>query len=107
MNRHLKLLFFIFVSGVFLFTGCKSEVDLPAENQIKSIFISKKPAKLVYVVGEVFDPTGMVVKIRYVNGKTEEITDYTISGFDSSEEVDSELITVTYLKNNISYIIMI
>ena len=103
MNRHLKLLFFIFVSGVFLFTGCKSEVDLPAENQIKSIFISKKPAKLVYVVGEVFDPTGMVVKIRYVNGKTEEITDYTISGFDSSEEVDSELITVTYLKNNISY----
>ncbi len=103
MNNRLKLLFFIFVSGVFLFTGCKSEVDLPAENQIKSIYISKKPAKLVYVVGEVFDPTGMVVKIRYVNGKTEAITDYTISGFDSSEEVDSELITVTYLKNNISY----
>ena len=103
MNRRLKLLFFIFVSGVFLFTGCKSEVDLPAENQIKSIYISKKPAKLVYVVGEVFDPTGMVVKIRYVNGKTEAITDYTISGFDSSEEVDSELITVTYIKDNISY----
>ena len=103
MNNRLKLLFFIFVSGVFLFTGCKSEVDLPAENQIKSIYISKKPAKLVYVVGEVFDPTGMVVKIRYVNGKTEAITDYTISGFDSSEEVDSELITVTYIKDNISY----
>lgn len=103
MNRRLKLLFFIFVSGVFLFTGCKSEVDLPAENQIKSIYISKKTAKLVYVVGEVFDPTGMVVKIRYVNGKTEAITDYTISGFDSSEEVDSELITVTYIKDNISY----
>ena len=41
------------------------------------------PQKTKYYIGEEFDDAGMVVSIVYNDGETEEITDYTISGFDS------------------------
>ena len=39
------------------------------------------PEKFEYVLGDEFDPTGMVVTVTFNNGAVEEVTDYTIEGF--------------------------
>ena len=43
---------------------------------IEKIEITTAPNKTAYVVGETFDPTGMVVTATYANGKTRDITHY-------------------------------
>ena len=48
-------------------------------NVLESIEISTPPTKTSYTVGEDFDATGMVVKAKYANGTSEEITDYNIA----------------------------
>jgi glucan-binding YG repeat protein len=55
------------------------------------------PDKTDYLVGEAFDPTGMVVNAVYSNSVKEEISqeDYTVDGFDSLEAGEKTL-TVTY-----------
>jgi len=42
------------------------------------------PTKTVYAIGEEFDPTGITVTAKYNNNSSAVITDYTISGFNSS-----------------------
>ena len=47
----------------------------------------KTPAdKLTYYIGELFDSTGLVVEVIYNDKSTKEVTDFVISGFDSSVE---------------------
>lgn len=46
---------------------------------IESIEITTPPTKTSYKVGENFDATGMVIKAKYDNGKSEVITDYNIT----------------------------
>ncbi|MCH5184860.1 MAG: leucine-rich repeat protein [Oscillospiraceae bacterium] len=58
------------------------------------------PNKLVYAIGENFDPTGLTVTAIYTNGSTEPITDpskYTVSGFDSKT---AGVIQVTVIYQN-------
>lgn len=43
---------------------------------IKKIEVTKNPDKMIYLDGEAFDPTGMVVTATYANGKTRVITSY-------------------------------
>ena len=45
-----------------------------------SISIAEKPNKLIYYVGETFDPTGLVVTANYWKNKSEAVTNYEISG---------------------------
>lgn len=52
----------------------------------KGISITKQPDKLTYLMGEALDTTGMIVQVNYSDSTTEEVTDYTITGFDSSKE---------------------
>lgn len=52
--------------------------------KIESIKIVTMPTKMVYVVDEPFDTTGMVVQAVYNNGTTKEVGDYVISGYDAS-----------------------
>ena len=47
------------------------------EVTVTSVAISKKPAQLIYAVGEAFNPAGMKLKVTYSNNSTKEIT----SGF--------------------------
>ncbi|MEE0957269.1 MAG: bacterial Ig-like domain-containing protein [Ruminococcus sp.] len=63
--------------------------------KLTSISVVKKPDKLSYFVGEAFDDTGMVVVALYDNNTTEAVTDYTLSGFDSST-TGKKTITVAY-----------
>ena len=48
------------------------------DKTLTGVEVSTPPTKTSYVEGEVFDPTGMVVKAVYNDGTKEEIADYTV-----------------------------
>ncbi len=70
----------------------KVQVEEPVVTEIS---INVNPTKTKYVLGEDLDLTGMVVKATYDTGKTETITDYTVSGYDNTK-LGEQTITVTY-----------
>lgn len=47
--------------------------------RVEKIQITKAPNKVIYKVGESFDPTGMVVKATFSDGTTEEIINYKLA----------------------------
>lgn len=53
-----------------------------------SISVVTQPTKVSYIMGEELDLTGMVVQVNYNDNSVREITDYVVSGFDSSVEGD-------------------
>lgn len=64
-------------------------------DSILSIAVTTKPNKVTYVVGEEFDPTGMVVTATWTSGKTETVKGFAIDGFDSTSSGEKTL-TVKY-----------
>ena len=50
-----------------------------AEDTLSSIAVTTPPTKTDYTEGEVFDDTGMVITGTYASGKTETISEYTIT----------------------------
>ena len=62
---------------------------------ISGIRITSFPSKVYYKIGEAFDPSGLTVAEVRQDGTEKEITDYDISGFDSSS-AGSKTITVSY-----------
>ncbi len=86
-------IFLIFVLGGLVLLGCK-RTDV-AELQISGDY------KTSYFLNQNFDPTGLIV--TYKKGNSEQIvTDYTISGFDSSV-IGSKTVTITYLDVSASF----
>ena len=67
----------------------------PEEPVLDRIEVTAMPDKTEYKVGEKLDLTGMVVTAYYSNNESEEVTDYTVEGFDSSAAGEVEL-TVRY-----------
>ena len=67
----------------------------PAEKTLVSIAITKRPNKIVYIVGESLDTTGMEVTATYSDSSTALVTDYTVSKTGPLELTDTK-ITVTY-----------
>ena len=63
--------------------------------ELQGIRITHYPEKTYYRVGETFDPTGLVVVAMRTDNTEKEITDYTVSGFDSSK-TGTKAITVSY-----------
>ena len=63
--------------------------------EIVGIRISHYPNKIYYKIGELFDSTGLTVVVMRLDGTENEVTDYDISGFDSSA-AGSKTITVSY-----------
>lgn len=62
---------------------------------LSGIRITSFPSKVYYKIGETFDPSGLAVAEVRQDGTEKEITDYDISGFDSST-AGSKTITVSY-----------
>ncbi len=60
-----------------------------------SITVATKPSKTQYKIGESFDKSGLVVKACYSDGSTKTVTDYTLSGFNSTS-IGEKTIKVTY-----------
>lgn len=61
---------------------------------ITSINVSKTPSKTMYYQGELFDSTGLEISGTASTGEIVSITDYELSGFDSSS-AGTKTITVT------------
>ena len=62
---------------------------------LSGIRITSFPSKVYYKIGELFNPSGLTVAEVRQDGTEKEITDYDISGFDSST-AGSKTITVSY-----------
>ena len=65
------------------------------ERKAEAIEIAKKPNKTTYIEGEEFDPTGLIVKATFNDGKTEKISDYKLSNT-VLNTVGSKSIVVSY-----------
>lgn len=61
---------------------------------LTEIRVTKQPAKRTYLEGDAFDSAGMEITAYYDNGTSEVVTDYGISGYDSTPGV--KRLTVTY-----------
>ena len=64
------------------------------DKYVTGITVSKMPDKTTYYQSELFDSTGLVVSQTYNDGTSEIITNYELSGFDSSS-AGTKVITVT------------
>lgn len=69
--------------------------------QLADIQITTEPTKLTYNVGEELDTTGMVVTADYNNGKTAEVTDYTVAEVDMSA-AGTKVVTVSYTEGEVT-----
>ncbi|MGN0622118.1 MAG: bacterial Ig-like domain-containing protein [Porcipelethomonas sp.] len=54
------------------------------EKKLSGIEIAQPPYKIVYKQGEQLDTSGMIVYAVYDNGSKEEISDYSVNGFDTT-----------------------
>ena len=63
--------------------------------KLQDIQITKLPTNIDYLVGDTFDPSGMIVNSVYSNGATKTITDYTYSPTGPLIE-GTNVITITY-----------
>ncbi len=74
---------------------------------VSSIAVTKKPTKLEYIQGEVFDSTGLVVTATYSDGTTKDVTSLcTLSGFDSTAS-GTKNIVVTYSSKTTSFTVVV
>lgn len=64
------------------------------QKSLTQIRITKNPTKTVYLEGEAFDKSGMEVTVYYDNNTSAVISDYTVSGYDSTPGTKS--VTVSY-----------
>lgn len=78
-------------------------IDSPLETSInlEKIIIQSLPTKTIYYVGESFEKNGLVVKAEYSDGTSATVTNYTLSGFDSSV-AGTKTVTVSYTENGIT-----
>ncbi len=65
------------------------------EKELTGIAITQAPDKTNYLVGEKFEPKGMVVQAKYSDNSMEAVTDYTYAPSGALQKTDTK-ITVTY-----------
>ena len=71
------------------------------QKELDTIEITNAPNKTTYKLGESFDAAGLKVKAIYTDKTSKEVTNYKVSGFDSSSSGTKEL-TITYKEGNVS-----
>lgn len=75
------------------YMGKTAEISVTVTNPVvESIEITKVPNKTQYKVGEVFNPSGMVVTAVYKHGVRKEISEYSYSPNRALETSDEEMI---------------
>ena|GEM_PF-457449 len=73
--------------------GFTAKIPITVHSAV-SLSVTTPPTKVVYLEGDEFDPTGMVVKLVYADGTAREVTGYTVDKDILS--TDDEEVTVTY-----------
>jgi len=85
----------VMVIGASL-TGCKNNsTTSTTQRKLESIAVTTPPTKIIYIIGDEFDPAGMVVTATYDDGSTDPVVDYMLSGLDS-DTAGTKTITVSY-----------
>ena len=88
-NKFLYVICALIMCFSFAFAGC----DPNEGKAVTRIQIGKTPDKMEYYVGELFDPTGMILLVQYEDGSTARITEgYTWDVTGELEEDDDEII---------------
>ena len=94
-----KLLILSVLSTSFLM-GCNNTKPNSINKIIDVIYVDTDPDKLIYCVGETFDPTGMVVNAYYQDETEGEITGWT---YDNHDPLDNGELTKATVTITISY----
>lgn len=88
------------VTGGLVKTFVKPEASSTSSaptKKIQSIYVSTNPTRMVYIIGQSFDKTGMVVEALYEDETTSEIEDYTIGSASTfQEEGKSIAVDISY-----------
>ena len=74
------------------------------EKKLLALSVTTQPSKKEYVVGEKFDPTGMVVSASYEGGFTRIIDDYTVGKISGTGE---QTIEITYGEKKASVTVLV
>lgn len=69
---------------------------------ITDIVVTAMPQKLLYVIGDTLDLTGIIITANYDDGSSYTVLDFDVSGFDSST-AGSKTVTVTYCGKSVSF----
>ncbi len=73
-----------------------STPEAPKKN-VESIYVATEPSRMIYLVGETFDPKGMTVNALFNDGSEEEITDWAYDKHDAFDHANkAEEIKITY-----------
>ncbi len=70
---------------------------------VEEVVVKSEPKKLNYEVGEELDVEGLAVMVNYDDGTELEITDYEVTGFDSTKEGECEVTVKWKAKNGWTY----
>jgi hypothetical protein len=79
---------------ILLAAGCKEEETTEEKVTLSSIQVTAYPKKTVFLIDELFNPSGMVVMGYYSNSSAKQEYNYSLSGFNSST-AGIKTITVT------------
>jgi len=90
-NKFRLLAFLFMLIALLTLTACKDDAKL----EVVGIEITSNPSKVTYIVGDEFDPTGMVVSKVMEDDSKEAITDYEIDKTGSLTAKDTK-VTITY-----------
>jgi hypothetical protein len=69
---------------------------------LSSIAVTKLPTKTSYLIGESFDATGLTVAATYSDKSTKLVTDYKLSGFDSTK-AGTVTVTITFEDKTVTF----
>lgn len=108
INKVKLLSIMLFLAGFIVLScdnSCCAEEAPEPENKVtlSSIDVASKPTKMLYVAGEKFDPSGMVVNATYSDNSTKELKDgeYTYSPTGTLTENNTN-ITISYTDGGIT-----
>lgn len=77
--------------------GPEPNPPVPEQKVLTEIEITKNPDKMIYEIGESFDPSGMKVTAKYDNGESKELSDseYKVAELGALDE-ENKFVEVTY-----------
>lgn len=81
--------------------GYDHNPNAPEPKRLTRINIDTLPIKTTYNVGEQFSASGMLVSAKYSDNSSTRITNYTVSGFDSSV-AGTSVVTISYTEGGIT-----
>jgi len=102
-----KLCVFFLLLAVAFLASCPDNLQYKeTKKTVTSIAVTTLPTKILYNLGEDFDPEGMVVTATYSDRSTAAVTGYALDGFDSFTAANQD-ITVTYQEKTATFTVSV